>query len=109
MKIQEDLVFDMYTGELISFVDLGDIQTNFATLKDVKELSTHVLVFLVNSIVNPPSFSLAIFATASVTSFQLMPIFWKAVFYLENINWKVVSATADGSSPNRKCFAFTKA
>ena len=35
MKIQEDLVWDKYTGELIGFVDLGDIQTNFITLKDV--------------------------------------------------------------------------
>ena len=43
MKIQEDLVWDKYTGELFGFVDLGDIQTNFATLKDVKELAIHVL------------------------------------------------------------------
>ena len=55
MKIQEDLVRDKYSGELIGFVDLGDIHTNFATLDDVKELATHVLVFLVKSIVNPLS------------------------------------------------------
>ena len=108
MKIQEDLVLDRYTGELVGFLDLGDIQTNFATLKDVKELSTHVLAFLVNSIVNPPSFSLAIFAIAGVTSFQIMPIFWKAECYLENINLKVASATADGASPNRKFFRLHK-
>ena len=30
MKIQEDLVWDKYSGELIGFVDLGDIHTNFA-------------------------------------------------------------------------------
>ena len=65
-------------------------------------------MFLVKSIVNPLSFSLATFATACVTSFQLMPIFWKAVCYLENINCKVVSATAGGASPNLKHFRMHK-
>ena len=108
MKIQEDLVWDKYTGELIGFVDLGDIHTNFATLKDVKELASHVLVFLVKSIVNPLSFSIATFATTGIKSFQLMPIFWKAVCYLEHINLKVVAATADGASPNRRFFKMHK-
>ena len=54
MKIQEDPVWDKYYGELIGFVDLGDTH-NFATLDDVKEPATHVLVFLVKSIVNPLS------------------------------------------------------
>ena len=77
MKIQEDLVWDKYTGELIGFVDLGDIHTNFATLKDGKELASHVLVFLIKSTINPLSFSIAAFATTGIKSFQLMPIFWK--------------------------------
>ena len=55
MKIQEDFVWDKYPGEIIPFVDLGDIHINFATLDDVKELATYVLVFLVKSIVNPLS------------------------------------------------------
>ena len=88
-------MWDKYTGELIGFVDLGDINTNFATLKDVKEIATHVLVFLVKSVVNPMSFSFATFATAGITSYQIMPIFWNAVCYLENINLKVIAATAD--------------
>ena len=47
IKIQEYLVWDKYSGELIGFVDLGDINTNYATLKNVEELATHILVFLV--------------------------------------------------------------
>ena len=43
MKIQEDLVWDKHSGELIGFVDLGDINTNYAILKNVTELATHVL------------------------------------------------------------------
>ena len=109
MKIQEDLVWDKYSGELIGFIDLGDIHINFATLDDVKELATHVLVFLVKIIVNPLSYSLATFATTGVKSFQIMPIFWKAVLYLEKCGLKVVSCTADGASHNRKFFRMHKA
>ena len=42
MKNQEVLVWDSYTGELISFVDLDDVSTNYAT----QQLKTHILVFL---------------------------------------------------------------
>ena len=95
-------------GELIGFVDLGDTHTNFATIDDVKELATHVLVFLVKSIANPLSYSLAKFAATGVKSFQIMPIFWKAVLYLEKCDLKVVSFTADGASPNRNHFRIHK-
>ena len=104
MKIQEDLVWDEHTGELLGFVDLGDIDTNYATLKDVQQLATHVLVFLVKSIVNPLSFSLATFATNGATAYQIFPIFWKAVNILENMDLKVKAATADGAPSNRKFF-----
>ena len=75
MKIQEDLVWDKHTGELIGFVDLGDMNVNYATLHNVKELVTHVLVFLVKSIVNL-SYS---FATTGSTSYKIFVLFWKAV------------------------------
>ena len=108
MKIQENLVWDKHTGELIGFVDLGDINVNFATLKNVEKLATHVLVFLIKSVVNPLSYSFATFATDGITAFQIMPIFWQAVKYLEFINLKVIAATADGAAFNRKFFTMHK-
>ena len=108
MKIQEDLIWDKYTGEPMGFVDLGDGDANAATIDKPSELATHVLVFMVKSIVNPLSISLATFATTGVSSFQLMPIFWRAIRYLEKINLKAISATADGASPNRKFFRIHK-
>ena len=108
MKIQEDLVWDKHTGELIGFVDLGDMNVNYATLHNVKELATHVLVFLVKSIVNPLSYSFATFATTGATSYKIFVLFWKAVNILENIQLKVIAATADGASPNRKFFRMHK-
>ena len=95
MKIQEDLVWDKHTGELIGFVDLGDTRLNYATLKNVSVLATYILVFPVKSVVNPLSYSLATFAATGVSSYQIFPIFWKAVNILENINLKVIVATAD--------------
>ena len=53
MKIQENLLLDKHSGELIRFVDLGDINVNVPTLKNTQTLATHVLVFLVKSVVNP--------------------------------------------------------
>ena len=68
MKIQEDLEWDKHTGELIGFVDLGDMKLNYATLKNVSVLATHILVFLVKSVVNPLSYIFATFATTGITS-----------------------------------------
>ena len=70
--------------------------------------ATHVLVFLVKSVVNPLSYSFATFATDGTTAFQIMPIFWQSVKYLERINLKVIGATADGASQKRKFFRMDK-
>ena len=48
------------------------------------------------------------FAKNGVTAFEIMPIFWKAVCYLEKINLKVNAVTADGASPNRNFFKMHK-
>ena len=94
---------------LIGFVDLGDTHTKFATLDNVKELATLFLVFLVTGIVNPLSYTLATFATTGVKSFQIIPMFWKAILYLEKCGLKEVSCTADGASSNRNIFRIHKA
>lgn len=79
MKVQENLVWDKHTGELIGSLDLGDINTNYATLQKSDEIATHILVFLLCSVINPFKFSLANFATSGVTGPQLFVLFWKAV------------------------------
>ena len=94
---------------MIGFVDLGEININYATFENVQKLAaTHVIVFLVKSVVNPLSYSFATFATDKMTTFQIMPIFWQAVKYLERINLKVIAATADRASQKRKCFTMHK-
>ena len=68
-------MIDKHSGELIRFVDLGNIYTNYATLKSVEKLVKHVLSFLVKSIINALSYSVATFTTNGVTTFQIMSIF----------------------------------
>ena len=105
VKIQENLVWDKHTGDLIGFVDLGDPTVNYATLDTSKELATHILAFMIRSVVNPFKFSLANFATTTASSFQLFPLFWKAVGILEcQCQLKVIAVTCDGASTNRKFF-----
>ena len=70
MKIQEKLVWDKHTGNLIGFIDLGDIDLHYSALQKTDEIASHVLVFLVRSIVNPLKFSFANFGTKNVTSIQ---------------------------------------
>ena len=109
MKIQDDLVWDKHTGELIGFVDLGDTDLNYATLKKVDSVAFHVLVFMVKSVVNPLSYSFAIFSTHGVTCDQLFPIFWRAVAILEmRCYLKVIATSCDGAPPNRTFFRMHK-
>ena len=105
MKIQENLVWDKHSGDLIGYVDLGDNEVNYATLKNAEHLASHVLVFLVCGIVNPFKFPLANFATTGATSIQIFPIFWKEVEILEKTcSIKVLAVTCDGASAYRKFF-----
>lgn len=45
MKIKSNLVFDKHTGELIGFLDLGDMDVNYDLFKNKEKLATHALVF----------------------------------------------------------------
>ena len=99
MKVQENLVWGKHSGDLIGYVDLGDTDLNYATFQKPDEVASHILVFLVRSIINPLKFSLANFATKNVT------LFWKAVGILEeNCKLKVVGVTSDGASANRSMY-----
>ena len=104
MKIQENLVWDKYTKERIGYVDLGDIELNYATLPKVNEIASHIMVFLVRNIVNPFKFSLANFATKDIQTSQIFPLLWKTVGICELNSLKVIAVTSDGTSENRKLF-----
>lgn len=57
-------------------VDLGDIELKYAILQKASDIASHVLVFLLRSIVKPFKFSSANFATYGPTASQMFPLFW---------------------------------
>ncbi len=105
MKIQSNLVFDKVSGDLVGFIDLGDPMTNFSNLTDEDPIATHALAFLVRGLCTDLKHIIAYFFTGNVTSFQLMPLFWRTVAVLEvSLSLRVCAAVNDGASPNRKFF-----
>ena len=106
MKIIENLVFDKTSGELIGFIDLGDPLTTFANVDEDVSIASHALAFLVRGLCTNLKHVVAYYFTGNVTSFQLMPLFWKVVAALETtVKLWVLAAVNDGASPNRKFFA----
>ena len=104
MKIQSKLVFDKHSNELIGFVDLGEEELNTSSFGS-SDLASHALVFFVRGAATDLKYALAYFLTKSLTSYQIMPLFWKAVSVLELVcNLWVCAAVCDGASPNRLFF-----
>ena len=63
----------------------------------------HILAFMVRSIACDLKYILGYFSMHIVTSFQIMPLFWKAVSILElSCNLWVCATVSDGGSANRK-------
>ena len=105
IKIQSNLVFDKHTNELIGFVDLGDEDVSTAVFDTPTTLASHVLAFMVRGVASDLKYILGYFSTQSLTSFQIMPLFWKAVSILEvTCNLWVCAAVSDGASSNRKFY-----
>ena len=75
MKIEENLVWSKHTGDLIGFADLGDVNLNYATLQETNAIASHVLVFLLRSVINPFKSSLPDFAIKNATASQIFPLF----------------------------------
>ena len=90
--------------KLIGYVDLGDTEFNYKTLPKVNEMASHVMVFLVSSILNPFKFSWANFATKDIQASQVFPQLWKAAVICELNSLKVIAVTCDGASVNWKLF-----
>ena len=104
MKIQSNLVLNKHTGELTGYVNLGYTELNYAILEKTNNIATHILAFLIPSIVNPFKFSLANFSISGGSASQMFPLLWKAISICEVNSLKVLAVTCDGASPNCKLF-----
>lgn len=105
MKIHSSFVFDQVSGDLIGFIDLGDPMTNFACLDKDDSIASHTLAFLVRGLFTDFKHIVEYFFTGSVTSIQIMPLFWTTVAVLEvSLHLSGCAAVNDGASPNRNFF-----
>ena len=67
-------------------------------------LAKSMLVFFVRGLFTNFQFPYAQFACKSLSGDLIFSPFWQAVYRLERVGLKVIAATADGASPNRKFF-----
>ena len=110
MHIKEDLVYKKMSGELVGFVNLGDINENLMQLEQQLQefssespvLASSVFVLMVRGLFTSLKFPYATFPCKSTCGDQLVPIFFEAVFRLERCGFKVVGITLDGYSANRR-------
>ena len=107
MKIKEGLVYNKFSGKIIGFTQLGDVNDSLLRLEQEGEcpsVSKYCLALMVRGIFCNLEFPYAHFRTVGVTADLLLPIVDEAVYRLEIRGLKVISITADGASPNRKMF-----
>ena len=71
MKLQENLVFDKTSGELIGYMDLGDPLTTFVNInEDTDPIASHPLAFLVRGLCTNLKHVVAYYFTGNVTFFN---------------------------------------
>ena len=112
MHIKEDLVYDKFSGELVGFVNLGDINEHLSQLEmhlkdnssNSPALATSVLVFMVRGLFTNLKFPYATFPCQSTHGDQIVPLFYEAIFHLERCGFRVVGTTLDGYSAYRRFF-----
>ena len=113
MYVKEDLVYNKHSGALIGFTNLGDINEHLLKFErtiesddqhDDQQLAKTMLVFMVRGLFSNLQYPYVQFACNSVTGDQLFSLFWESVYRLERMGLKVLAATADGASSNRRLF-----
>ena len=105
LSVQDDLVYNNSTNELVGFVNLGD-EVNEIFKKDASStIATHALVFMVCGIATRLKFSLGYFATTTANSGMLFPLTWRAIGLCEGYaGLKVIAIVSDKASSNQKLY-----
>ena len=75
IKMQENLIFYKYTGDLVGFVDLDDPELNFSTFGDANKLASYVMVYYICGLASDLKFSFAYFGTDGMNAYQIMTTF----------------------------------
>ena len=95
VKTTEDLVYDKDSGNIIGFVNLGEVNYLMLTFEQAHlnptpqpQLATHMLVFMVCGIISELEFPYTQFGCTSVIGDQLYSLVWGCVRHLETAGFK---------------------
>ena len=97
MYIREDLVYNKYTGKMIGFTDLGNINNHLLSFERMinedevtaKPLAKSILAIMVKGLFTSLKFPYVHFPCVNISGDMLFDPFWKAVYRLERIGFKV--------------------
>ena len=98
MHVKQDLVYDKNTGELVGFVNLGDINMHLLALEksmsaspdvSIEPLASTMLAFMVKGLFSHLEFPYAHFPCRNLTADLMFDPFWEAVSRLERLGLKV--------------------
>ena len=110
MHIREDLIYDKHTGALLGFTNLGDINSHLDSFERSVETNTisesllakTMLVIMVRGLFTKLQYPYAQFPSVKLSGDQIFDPFWEAIYRIERCTLKVIAATFDGASPNRR-------
>ena len=99
MYIREDIVYDKHTGHVIGFTNLGDINNHLLAFEQAVEedkpekniVAKSMMTFMVKGLFMSFRFAYVQFPCAKMTGDLLFEPFWKAVYHLERMGFKVNS------------------
>ena len=108
VHIKEELVFDKHQGNLIGFVNLGEINNHLLKFEEMLQghdyctLANSMLVFMVRGLFSKFNFPYAQFCCSDLSGDLMFDPFWEAIARLERQGFNVLAVTCDGASTNRR-------
>ena len=95
---------------MLGFANLGDVNSHLDRFEQSVETNTisesplakAMLVIMVRGLFTKLQFPYAQFPSVKLSGDQIFDPFWEAVYRIERCGLKVVGATFDGASPNRR-------
>ena len=104
-------ITSIFAGGLRGFTNIGDINTHLLEFERSLDDSTvepplanSMLVLMVRGLFTRMQFPYAQFPCTALSGDMMFDPFWEAVCRLERCDFKVLGATADGLSANRRLF-----
>ena len=115
MKVKEGIVYNKSSGEIIGYVNLGEVTNQLLEFerKCASELNDdhyfppidkYISCFMVRIIFQHVNFPYAQFATTGTSLDEIFPLVWEAIKHLKLIGLKVLFLTSDGASLNCKFY-----